>query len=271
MKFTCPNCSLPLEIMESGSAVCPRGHSFDRSRDGYYNLLLSAAGSSHGDNRDMLMARRRFLDTGAYLPLANRISELLADRLGGACAVLDMGCGEGYYTDIVERTLSRHLPDVSVSAFDISKDAARLAAKRNKRVSVAVASSYHIPAPDAAFDAVFNVFSPMAEAETARVLRRGGIFIFVAPDREHLWELKSHIYDAPYRNEPRSAELAGFRLLAADPLSYEMSLDGADKIADLFAMTPYSYRTTPAEKARLSSLASLKCRAEFLIFVYEKL
>ncbi len=266
MKFTCPNCSMPLEIKENGCAVCPNGHSFDRSRDGYYNLLISSAGGVHGDNREMITARRRFLDTGAYLTLANTVVEALQKYAPRAEAVLDMGCGEGYYTDIV----ASRLQDAELSAFDISKDAVRLGAKRNRKVSFAVASSYKIPAKDESFDAVYNVFSPMAEAETLRVLKRGGIFVFAAPDREHLWELKSALYDKPYRNEPKSAYLEGFELLEEKKLSYTFKLDSNERIHDLFMMTPYAYRTSEHEAARLSSLESLEVRAEFIVFIYKK-
>ena len=75
MKFVCPKCMRPLVVGERGVATCSGGHSFDRARDGYYNLLLSNAGGTHGDNREMLEARRRFLDTGAYKPLADKLSD----------------------------------------------------------------------------------------------------------------------------------------------------------------------------------------------------
>ena len=104
MNFVCPKCGLPL--VENGiSALCPKKHSFDRARAGYYNLLLSASGGTHGDNAQMVEARRAFLDTGAYKPLSDKVSELAAKYISGG-AVLDIGCGEGYYTDSIYRALS---------------------------------------------------------------------------------------------------------------------------------------------------------------------
>ena len=101
MKFVCPKCMRPLTVGERGVATCSGGHTFDRAREGYYNLLLSNAGGTHGDNREMLEARRRFLDTGAYKPLADKLSKLVLSDFDDGGSLLDIGCGEGYYTSAV--------------------------------------------------------------------------------------------------------------------------------------------------------------------------
>ena len=175
MKFICPICASPFEINEAGAAKCEKGHSFDRSREGYYNLLVGATGGVHGDNREMLLARRRFLDTDAYLPLATELSSAVLRYTESRDDVLDMGCGEGYYTRIV----SEARDGGKVYAFDISKDAVKLAAKRAKRASFAVASSYKIPVASESFGAIYNVFSPLALEEVKRVLKPDGTFIAV--------------------------------------------------------------------------------------------
>ena len=72
MLFCCPKCGLALE--EKGNVTsCKNGHSFDRAKGGYYNLLLSNKGGVHGDNKDMVLARRAFLGAGYYAPLAERV------------------------------------------------------------------------------------------------------------------------------------------------------------------------------------------------------
>ncbi len=270
MKFICPNCGNKLNIKENGVAVCQKGHSHDRSREGYYNLLLSGNGGVHGDNREMLLSRRRFLEGGAYLPLAEKLLSILSEFSDEHLSVLDMGCGEGYYTDFIEQGLRSMNRDFEISAFDISKDAVKLASKRNKNISFAVASSYKIPMEDGSIDAVFNVFSPLATEETRRVLKENGIFVFAVPGARHLWELKDAIYDKPYLNEQHETALAGFRLLRTENLSYRTNLDTSLKIADLFAMTPYAYRTGKTERERLLKIESLDCCVEFLIYVYQK-
>ena len=101
--FICPKCREKLNIRENGAAVCGQGHSFDRSREGYYNLLLGVGGGTHGDNADMVTARREFLSRGFYQPLADKIACLAAEIMPEPRTVLDAGCGEGYNVQYVER------------------------------------------------------------------------------------------------------------------------------------------------------------------------
>jgi hypothetical protein len=167
--WKCPKCKKILSVMPDGRAVCEQGHSYDRAREGYYNLLLRNVGGVHGDNREMVLARRAFLDTGAYLPLAKALYSAVKSsvvNLEGA-AVLDAGCGEGYYTDYVERRLSEDGIFASVSGFDISRDAIRYAAKKNTALQLAVAGAYDMPISDASADVVLNLFAPLA------LVRRG--------------------------------------------------------------------------------------------------
>ena len=270
MKFVCPKCMRPLAVGERGVAACGGGHTFDRARDGYYNLLLSNTGGTHGDNREMLEARRRFLDTGAYLPLANNVAELVLADFPEGGALLDIGCGEGYYTSIVSAKLREAGKCPDVHGFDISKDGVRLTAKRDKSFSLAVASAYKMPIADESFDAAMNVFSPLALEETVRILRHGGRFVMAIPDVNHLFGLKSALYATPYKNKPESPELEGLDLIATERVHYTLKLRSAEEINALFMMTPYAYRTPPESRARLLSMLSLETEVEFVVFVYQK-
>lgn len=267
MKFVCPKCSLSLSEA-SGVAKCPNGHTYDRARGGYYNLFLSNGASVHGDNREMVEARRAFLDTGAYFPLAERISELASLYARGD--VLDIGCGEGYYTDIIEKKLSGCGFNGCVVGFDISKDAVMRAAKRNKNISLAVASAYKIPVPSGAFSLAVNMFSPLALEETHRVLAKDGIFIMAVPGENHLWELKKAIYDTPYKNELSDSALEGFELISEERLSYTLELKNASEVQSLFMMTPYAYRTSAVGRERVMALSELQTEVSFVIFVYKR-
>lgn len=270
MKFVCPKCMRPLVVGERGVAACGGGHTFDRARDGYYNLLLSNTGGTHGDNREMLEARRRFLDTGAYLPLANKVAQLISLDFPEGGALLDIGCGEGYYTSIVSAKLREAGKCPDVHGFDISKDGVRLTAKRDKSFSLAVASAYKMPIADESFDAAMNVFSPLALEETVRILRHGGRFVMAIPDVNHLFGLKSALYATPYKNKPESPELEGLDLIATERVHYTLKLRSAEEINALFMMTPYAYRTPPESRARLLSMLSLETEVEFVVFVYQK-
>ncbi len=269
MLFSCPKCKGILS-KKGNSCVCPSGHSYDAARSGYVNLLPPSGASIHGDNREMVVARRDFLNTGHYLPLAERIAELAVKHIPTGSNVVDVGCGEGYYTEIIEKALSDKDRDTRFAAFDISKDAVRLAAGRCKNVTFAVASAYHVPASDGSFDAVINMFSPLAPEEMRRILNTGGTFIIAFPAEEHLFGLKAAIYDTPYKNTPLPTELSGFRLLECERVRYEMKLSDKEEIKALFMMTPYAYRTSSVGRERVLSLESLTTEADFYICVYEK-
>jgi 23S rRNA (guanine745-N1)-methyltransferase len=260
----------PLVVGERGVATCSGGHSFDRARDGYYNLLLSNVGGTHGDNREMLEARRRFLDTGAYKPLADKLSELVLLDFPKGGYLLDIGCGEGYYTSAVSARLNDADKRPSIYGFDISKDGVRMTAKRDKSLFLAVASAYKMPFADESFDVALNVFSPLALEETVRILRHGGRFVMAIPDVNHLFGLKCALYQTPYKNKPESPELEGLDLVAVERVHYTLSLRSAEEINALFMMTPYAYRTPPESRARLLSMSSLETEVEFVVFVYQK-
>ena len=270
MRFCCPNCGGKLNIVEK-SALCERGHSFDRARGGYYNLLIGQSGGVHGDNKEMVLARRAFLGEGYYAPLARYLATLVMEHTPEGGCLLDAGAGEGYYTDIIERGLFERDGRSDVSAFDISKDAVREISKKNQRISLVVAGSYHMPVADGEFDTVINTFSPLALDETRRVIKQGGHFIMAIPDEMHLFDLKSVIYDTPYKNEVADTYLAGFELVVDKPIHYTFHLENRGQIKDLFMMTPYAYRTKPSDKEKVKRLESLDCRANFRTLVYKKL
>lgn len=270
MDFVCPKCGGVLSLSGCGAKKCPSGHSFDRAKEGYYNLLLSSGGGTHGDNEMMLRARRDFLECGYYQPLADRLTETVLGATPARGCVLDGGCGEGYYTEQIERALYERDGRSELLAFDISKAAVKMTAKRQRRINAAVASAYKMPLPNCSVDTVVNVFSPMATDEVRRVLKTDGVFIIVYPGEDHLFALKSEIYDTPYKNLPESTALPGFVHESTVPVRYTMTFSDNEAIQSLFMMTPYAYRTNAAGRAKISKLDSLECEADFLIDVYRK-
>lgn len=270
MRFVCPKCGEKLNILD-GRCACINGHSYDRARGGYYNLLLGSSGGVHGDNKEMVLARRAFLGAGYYRPLADCLAHRVLEFTPVGGSMLDAGAGEGYYTDFIERSLFDRDGVSDVSAYDISKDAVREISKKNPRISLAVAGSYHMPIADGEFDTVINTFSPLALEETRRVLKSGGHFIMAIPGEMHLFDLKSVIYYTPYKNEVMDTHLDGFELVRDEPLTYKFLLDSTEKINDLFMMTPYAYRTKPQDRAKVEALSKLECTADFRVFVYKKL
>ena len=270
MDFACPKCKGELAL-DGNTKKCKNNHSFDRAKAGYYNLLLGVGGGTHGDNAEMVEARRDFLSRGYYEPLADRLASLVTDRTPRFGAVLDAGCGEGYYTDKIESALRERDLVSNVLAFDISRDAVKYACRRNRAVSFAVATSYDMPVSDGSIDTVFNVFSPLAVSEVLRVLRTGGHFVMAYPGADHLFGLKSVIYKTPYKNEHEDTVLDGFKLLSHDTLAYRIKLATKEDIHALFMMTPYAYRTSREDRERVLSLNEISTEVEFIIDVYEKI
>ncbi len=243
------------------------GHSFDIARQGYVNLLLSSV-STHGDNKDMVLARRSFLSLGHYAPLARTVADICLKYVNKGSRVVDLGCGEGYYTGLVEGALKER--EVEVFGLDVSKEAVRRAAGQNKSVNYSVASVYNAPFSDGSFDIALNMFAPLSLEETHRILKDNGIFIMVFPDTEHLYSLKKAVYDNPYKNAPTDEALSGFELLNSSELKYDFTLESNTDIKNLFMMTPYAYRTSKADLAKLDALSSLTIGAHFRILVYKK-
>ena len=154
---------------------------------------------------------------------------------------------------------------------DISKFILRTAAKRDRDIAFAVASSYHLPVADQSVDVLLNCFSPLALEEFRRVLRPGGAFIYVVPAADHLWQLKEVLYDHPYPNEEKETPYEGFTYETIVPVDGAITLPCQEDIQNLFRMTPYAWKTPKAGVERLSALDELDTQIGFDIHVYRKL
>lgn len=269
--FVCPLCGGAL-TRQTGSLRCPAGHCFDMAREGYTYLLPvnRRHSKSPGDDKAMAAARSAFLGKGWYAPLRDALCKLSVSLTGDAPTVLDTGCGEGYYTAGVYHALLDAGKAPTVAGTDISKPILRLAAKREKNIQFAVASSYHLPVADTSIDLLLNCFSPLALEEFRRVLRPGGHFLYVVPGPEHLWEMKQVLYDAPYPNEDKETPYEGFRYVTILPVEAMLHLADPADIQALFAMTPYCWKTPKSGVERLCKLNELDCRIQFRIHVFEK-
>lgn len=243
----CPLCQGALSAADN-SVVCPSGHRFDRARQGYLNLLPVQHKHSRapGDNQAMVEARRRFLDGGHYAPLARRLAELSAERAPQRW--LDIGCGEGYYTE----QIGALLPNADGYALDISREAVKRACKRAPQLTWLVASMARVPLADASCQLLASVFSPLDWDEAKRLLAPGGGLLRMGPTREHLWELRGLLYDEirDYDDEKHLSLIPdGMSLAHSETLHYELQLDEAQARADLLAMTPHGWRASAERRA----------------------
>ncbi len=258
----CPVCSN--ELSKIGNTYkCPLNHSFDTAKEGYVNLLSGRhkAGELIGDNRDMAKARRLFLETGHYDFLAENICKYI-DKSN---TVLDICCGEGYYTDFFRRKTG-----ASVSGFDISKEMIKLAAKKYKETFFFVANIARIPIADESIDRAVQICAPFSEKEFARILKKDGIMLSVVPGKRHLWGLKELLYETPYENNEDVTEYEEFIKTETVTVRNNAVINGNDVIMSLFAMTPYYYKTSEADKKKIENLSVLETELEFDIRIFKK-
>jgi len=241
--LACPHCAQPL-LLSRTAAICESGHSFDRAKGGHLNLLVGGrlhSGAIAGDTPDALAARRRFLSAGGYAPIAAALAEAVGTLEG---PVLDVGCGEGYYTS--------HLMATSRYGLDVSKRAVQMAARLLPAATFVVGSAYRLPVQDASVVVVTSVFAPHPLDEFARVLRPGGRWVTVTPGPMHLVEMRpsadgaagSKAFDRQRRRaEPPEGSTS------ARHLDFRLELD--DTTADdLFLMTPIRWQATTRPPVR---------------------
>ncbi len=255
--LVCPVCFSELVKTEK-SYKCRQNHSFDMAKEGYVNLLSGRhkAGELIGDNRDMAKARRTFLEKGYY----DFLAEALSERISGNDKVLDISCGEGYYTDFFRRSSG-----ASVYGFDISKEMIKLAAKKYKDITFFVANIARIPVKDESVDTAIQICAPFCEKEFARILKKDGCLYSVVPAKKHLWGLKDFLYEKPYENNEDDTEYDLLRKVSEETVSSFVTLRGNEEIMSLFAMTPYYYKTGEKDKLRLENAEKIETQLEFVI------
>lgn len=194
--------------------------------------------------------------------------ELVRKQVSGRAAstsspmsLLDICCGEGYYTSAMGA-----VPGVDAYGFDLGKEMVRLAAKRGD-ATYFVANMKDIPVADGAFDMVTELFAPFNEREFARVL---------APEvRSTPWcrvpaiclglRKCSTILRTLTTKLPKTTEL---ELVGTQRVSANITLQTQADIEAVFQMTPYYYRTRPADKERLANLDTLQTDIDFIIAEY---
>ncbi len=268
--FVCPICGAALG-RGAGRYACSGGHSFDIAREGYVNLLPANRQHSKapGDDGEMTAARTRFLSGGWYSPLREALCALVERYAPERPALLDAGCGEGWYTAALAQVSAAR--GGRTAGVDLSKPAVKKAARQCPNGEIAVASVYHLPLGDGSVDVLTDCFSPLGLEEFYRVLKPGGIFLYVVPGPRHLWELKSVLYENPYENEEKREEYSGFRYIEVVPAETSFTLPGPQAIADLYRMTPYCWKTPKEGARRLAELNTLSLTGQFRIHVLERL
>ena len=266
--YICPLCDSALNHQTANNTyTCVNLHSFDCAKEGYINLLPVQHKHSKepGDNKAMLNARRLFLEAGFYEPLAKAIALMIdvVQPQQHTSTLLDLGCGEGYYTRKISEFCKR-AEQIKLYGNDISKFAIAAAAKKQKSAQFIVASSNKLPYATDAFNIVVRVFAPSDSAELLRVLKPSGYLMTVTPGPRHLWQLKEHIYSDVKEHAEETEIPEGFTQLSSQRISYKINPDTEQRDA-LLQMTPFAWSANAAIKENLHKLTELSIEADFIV------
>ena len=261
--FACPICQENLTLLETSFKCCNR-HSFDLAKFGYVNLAPQIKQSANYD-KENFKNRQQILEAGFYQAILEAVSDLLASSKT-ATTILDIGCGEGFYS----RKLQESHPDKTFYAFDISKDSVQIAAtsEPNWAVNWFVGDLARLPIKDASMDILLDIFSPANYGEFRRVLSKDGILIKVIPTENHLKEIRQRVQDQltnkDYSNQDIKEHFQEhFTILSSQTASLTKTIT-ADQLQALLSMTPLLFHVDQS-KIDWSQLAEITIEAEVLV------
>ncbi|MCP5267806.1 MAG: methyltransferase domain-containing protein [Zoogloeaceae bacterium] len=291
--LACPLDGAPLRRRD-GTWRCPSGHNFDIASQGYTHLLPVQQKRSRdpGDSKEMVSARRRFLNAGFYQPIAAAVSRAALSPPEAATSqpadtilsILDAGCGEGYYLrQLAAEDNDQH--SLALLGLDISKWAVLAAAKQDRadfkgkeanedttgRMNWVVGSNAKLPVQPGSLDRVLCLFGFPVYAEFARVLKPGGLLLQVDAGPDHLRELREIIYPAiKPENTSETPPPAGFKQLSTTTIRYPIDLVTSAQINDLLIMTPHFFRATADGRARANGMTSIALTVDVRLSCFER-
>lgn len=269
--YSCPVCKKDLKLIEK-TYSCENNHSFDIAKQGYVNLLLANKKNSKepGDSKEMVLARKNFLERKYYKKVADSISleikKITEKDEMEKVTLLDAGCGEAYYTDKIDKEINSE-----IYAIDISKEAIKYAARKNKKINFSVASVFELPIKTSSIDIVYSIFAPFKDEEFARVLKDNGYFIQVSPASRHLYGLKMGLYENPYLNNEEKFVSDYFEEIYRFVARDKIKIEDKEDVENLIKMTPYYWNTDKKIiEDYIENFESLETELEFLIKIMKK-
>ena len=261
--FACPICQENLTLVES-SLKCNNRHSFDLAKFGYVNLAPQIKQSANYD-KENFQNRQQILEAGFYQSILEAVSDLLSNSKN-AKTILDIGCGEGFYS----RKLQERHPDKTFYAFDISKDSVQIAAKSepNWAVNWFVGDLARLPIKDVSMDILLDIFSPANYGEFRRVLSKDGILIKVIPTKNHLKEIRQQVQGQLTNKDYSNQDIKNhfqehFTILSNQTASLTKTIT-AEQLQALLSMTPLLFHIDQT-KIDWSQLTEITIEAEILV------
>ena len=261
----CPVCRQALKL-DANSWRCAAGHHYDRAKQGYVNLhvVQHKHSKTPGDTPESVLARREFLQTGFYQPLQQAVVTLLEGLK--PTTVLDIGCGEGYYTSAMQAHSQQCI------GVDIAKTAVQRAAKLNSNVTWVVATGATLPVQDHSVDVCSSLFSPIPQQEIVRVLKNQGYFIVAVAAAKHLYAMREALFEQVTLHDPEKIvqQLAAhFELKQSQVIEAPLQLD-QQALKNLIAMTPYAYKANPERRSALEQNQNFAVSAIFQLYLFQK-
>ena len=261
--FACPICQENLALVES-SLKCENRHSFDLAKFGYVNLAPQIKQSDNYD-KENFQNRQQILEAGFYQAILDAVSDLLASSKT-TTTILDIGCGEGFYS----RKLQERHSEKTFYAFDISKDSVQIAAKSepNWAVNWFVGDLARLPIKDASMDILLDIFSPANYGEFRRVLSKDGILIKVIPTENHLKEIRQKVQNQLTNKDYSNQDIKNhfqehFTILSSQTASLTKTIT-AEQLQALLSMTPLLFHVDQT-KIDWSQLTEITIEAEILV------
>ncbi|HGR7457905.1 TPA: putative RNA methyltransferase [Streptococcus pneumoniae] len=261
--FACPICQENLTLLETNFKCCNR-HSFDLAKFGYVNLAPQIKQSANYD-KENFQNRQQILEAGFYQAILDAVSDLLASSKT-TTTILDIGCGEGFYS----RKLQESHSEKTFYAFDISKDSVQIAAKSesNWAVNWFVGDLARLPIKDDNMDILLDIFSPANYGEFRRVLSKDGILIKVIPTENHLKEIRQRVQDQLTNKEYSNQDIKEhfqehFTILSSQTASLTKTIT-AEQLQALLSMTPLLFHVDQS-KIDWSKLTEITIEAEILV------
>lgn len=269
----CPVCKKILD-KDGKTYRCENNHCFDEGKQGYLNLLLANQKHSKtpGDDKEMVFSRKGFLEKDYYKIISEAVNTLVLDnRASNDIEILDIGCGEGYYTGRLKKSLDENGIKSNITGIDISKEAVICAARTYKNIDWIVASATNIPLEAGSLDYIICMFAKIIPEEKMRTLKKGGKLIIVSTGENHLLELKKVVYDN-VRTEFYSPieDLKIFKHINTVNCTGKSFIKENESIRNLFDMTPYKWRSPKEGVDKLFALNELEITIDVNIDIFEK-
>ena len=250
-QLICPHCQMLLQPLDSQLKQwgCSNGHRYDTAKQGYLNLHLVQHKRSRqpGDDKAMVQARTHFLNAGYYQPIAEALLRHIPQNVK---TLVDIGCGEGYYTQAIQIARAED-PELEITGIDISKDAILAACRRTKDIDWLVTSGANPPLHEGGTDCVISLFTPLMIESYRYLLRSKGTLIILHTGEQHLTSLRQALYDdlkQESANFVGPLQNAGFHLVDQTQVKFDFSVEESHQVANLLAMTPHYWRAKPEKK-----------------------